>query len=91
MVDLSITRQLAELGRIEFTEQELFYMKEDMKDIIGLMDKVCEFKDGEAYVQETVKYSKLRDDIPDKSYSTEDILKNAKMTGGNSFIVPKVV
>ncbi len=88
MIDME---KIAELSRIEFTEEELGSITEDMKDIIGLMDKVCEFEGGETHIREAVKYGELKADVPGKSCDTEDILKNAKKTRGSCFVVPKVV
>ena len=88
MIDM---KRIAELSRIEFTEEELGSIAEDMKQIIGLMDKVCEFDGGETLIREPVKYGELKADVPQKYYDTQDILKNAKKTQGSCFVVPKVV
>ena len=88
MVDI---KRIAELSCIEFTEEELGSIAEDMKEIIGLMDKVCELDGGEVLNREAVKFGDLKADTPHESYDTQDILKNAKKTQGSCFVVPKVV
>lgn len=92
MFDANLTKHLAQLSKIEFTDEELNKMTEDMTDIISLMDKVCEFKNPvEPYTLDAVDYSDLRSDTHTQSSAPEDITKNAKNVRSNSFVVPKVV
>lgn len=92
MFDIEMTKHLAELSKIEFTEDELNKMTTDMTNIIGLMDKVCEFDTSKApYALEAVSYNDLRRDEHSCSYPTEEITKNSRIVKNNSFIVPKVV
>lgn len=92
MFSAEMTRHLASLSKITFTEEELEKMTEDMTDIIALMDKVREFDPGvKPYRLDAVNYSELRDDEWEKSYDAEDIVMNAKNVKNNSFVVPKVV
>lgn len=92
MFDIELTRHLAELSKIEFTEEELEKMTADMTDITALMDKVCQFDTSvEPYALEAVKHTNLRGDRHAPSYPTEKIVENAKIVKNNSFVVPKVV
>lgn len=92
MFDLSLTKHLADLSKIAFTDDELEKMTEDMTDIIALMDKVCDFEASkETYALNAVSYQDLRKDIPQISLDTEKILKNSNIIKNNSFVVPKVV
>lgn len=92
MVDLELTKYLAELSKIEFTEEELENMTKDMIDIINLMDKVQEIDpNGETYALDAVSYDDLRNDTIKESFKTEKVLKNAKAVKEDSFVVPKVV
>ena len=92
MIDIDITRKLAELSKIAFSDDELETLTEDMKDIIKLMDKVKEVEsENESYRLDALEYDDLREDEVKKSYETEEILKNAEEVRGNSFVVPKVV
>ena len=92
MFDLSLTKHLAELSKIAFTDDELAQMTEDMTDIIALMDKVCDFDASkETYALNPTNYNDLRPDEPTPSVETEKILENSKITKNNSFVVPKVV
>lgn len=92
MIDIELTKHLAELSKIEFNQEELEKMTADMKDIINLMDKVCEFDSSkEPYALDAVKYKDLRADKHAPSYPTDKITRNAKNVKNNSFVVPKVV
>lgn len=92
MFNSELTRHLAELSKIEFSEDELQKMTDDMTSIIELMDKVCEFDTSVTpYALDASKYNDLREDEHRNSYPTEDIIANARNTKNNSFVVPKVV
>ena len=92
MFDSTMTKHLAQLSKIEFTDEELEKMTADMTDIIALMDKVCDFDTSvKPYTLEAVDYKNLRNDSREDSYHTDEIIKNAHNVKNNSFVVPKVV
>ena len=43
MFNSDLTKHLAELSKLELTDEELEQMTADMTNIIAIMDKVCEF------------------------------------------------
>lgn len=92
MFDKKLTAHLAELSKLDFTDEELEKMTEDMTAIAALMDKVRGFEENEKpYTVEPAAYGDLRADEYRNSYPTEDILKNAANVKNDSFVVPKVV
>ncbi len=92
MFNSDLTKHLAELSKIEFTDEELQKMTADMTDIIAIMDKVCDFDTAKkAYALDAVDYKDLRADEYKDSYPTDEITANAKNVKNNSFVVPKVV
>ena len=92
MFDIDLTKHLAELSKINFSDEELAEMTADMSDITQLMDKVSGFADDvEPYELESVDYNDLRADDGKDSEPNEKITKNAKNVKNNSFVVPKVV
>ncbi len=92
MFNSDLTKHLAELSKIEFTDDELERMTSDMTDIIAIMDKVCNFDSAvKPYALDAVDYNDLRSDSHEMSYPTEKIIENAKNVKNNSFVVPKVV
>ena len=92
MFNSDLTKHLAELSKLEFTDEELEQMTADMTNIIAIMDKVCEFDTSKpAYALDAVDYKDLRAEEHRNSYPTKEIVKNAKNVKNNSFVVPKVV
>ena len=92
MFDSDLTRHLAQLSKITFTEGELQKMTNDMTEIIALMDKVREFNENvDPYTLDAVDYNNLRNDNAENSNNAEEITRNAKNVKNNSFVVPKVV
>lgn len=83
---------LSNLGKINFTDEELERFGNDMSEIINLMDKIKEIdisyddtKDNNA-----VSFKDLREDVAKESLSVDELLKNAEHMD-DCFIVPKVV
>ncbi len=92
MFNTDLTKHLAELSKIKFTDSELESMTNDMTNIIAIMDKVKDFDSSKpAYALGAVNYNDLRTDEYRNSYPTEEITSNAKNVKNNSFVVPKVV
>ena len=92
MFDSELTKHLAQLSKINFTDGELDKMTAAMTDIVALMDKVREFNNPvNTYTADAVDYNNLRNDVHSSSSSPEEITGNAKNVKNNSFVVPKVV
>ena len=83
---------LAELGKLELSQNELENVADQMTDIIELMDTIKEIDVTYDPIKDNknVYLNDLRKDIPQPSMSTEKVLSNATNTN-NSFVVPKVV
>ena len=91
-MDLEMVKYLAQLGKLEFSDEELAVKADEMTDIINLMDTVKEiditydaFKDNH-----NVYINDLREDVIKESMKTEKVLQNA-VNSNNCFVVPKVV
>lgn len=92
MFNTELTKHLAELSKLEFTDAELDKMTSDMTNIIAVMDKVCGFDTSKKpYALDAVDYKDLRRDEHGESYPTEKILENANIKRDAAFVVPKVV
>lgn len=92
MFNIDLTKHLAELSKINFTESELNDMTADMAEIVAIMDKVRDFScDISTDKSDAINFNDLRSDIPESSFTTHDIVKNAKTVTANSFTVPKIV
>lgn len=83
---------LSELGKLQFTDEELERVAHEMTDIINLMDTIKEIDvTYDALLDnKNVYLNDLRNDKSQASMQTEKILKNAK-SSNNCFVVPKVV
>ena len=80
MFNSDLTKHLAELSKLEFTDEELEQMTADMTNIIAIMDKVCEFDTSKpAYALDAVDYKDLRADEHRNSYPTEKLLRMRRM------------
>ena len=92
MFDIKLATHLAELSKINFTENELSKIRGEMDEIITLMDTVSDFDCTEkSSTNHTVRLDEIRQDIPLPSTPRKDILKNASEKDKKAFTVPKVV
>ncbi len=92
MFDENLTKHLAELSKLTFSEEELKRVTLQMSDIIDLMDLVKDIDTNEkTFALPKVNFEDLRCDSSRPSFDTEDIIKNAKAVKDNAFSVPKVV
>ncbi len=91
-MNLEMVKYLAELGKLEFTDEALAKTADEMTDIIELMDTIKDF--GLEYDalkdNHNVFLNDLRKDEKLPSMSTEKVLQNA-VNSDNCFVVPKVV
>lgn len=91
-MDAELINHLAGLSKLSFEDDELKQMMVDMENIIKLMDSI---KDADTnsvpFMHECKKYDDLRNDLPNKSFERDEILKNAKIVEKSNFAVPKVM
>lgn len=87
-----MVKYLAELGKLEFTDEALAKTADEMTDIIELMDTIKDF--GLEYDalkdNHNVFLNDLRKDEKLPSMPTEKVLQNA-VNSDSCFVVPKVV
>ena len=91
-MDMNMVKYLAELSKLEFTDEELEKTAAEMSDIIELMDGVKGYdvtyyahKDNHNVFLESLRTDEKHDSMP-----TEKVLANAVNQDG-AFVVPKVV
>lgn len=91
-MDLEMVKYLAELGKLEFSEDALEKTANEMTDIIDLMDTVKEIDITYDALKDNhdVYLNDLREDVPAPSMDTKKVLQNA-VNSNNCFVVPKVV
>ena len=94
---MEITRatinHLAELSKLEFSEEEALAIQKDLQNMIGMVEKLDEINtdDVEPLLFMSAEHSITRSDIMKTSLSQEEALQNAPETSAPYFIVPKVV
>lgn len=91
-MDMQMVKYLADLSKLEFSEEKLEETAGQMTDIIGLMDTVKEIDvTYDAYKDNhDVFLPELRADSVVPSMATDMIVSNA-VSSDNCFVVPKVV
>ena len=91
MYTIDVTRKLARLSKLKFSNNDLSIIHSEMTEIIALMDMVKEFSSNNSYERDAKSYSNLREDICIDSFSPKDILANAKNVKNQAFIVSKLI
>jgi aspartyl-tRNA(Asn)/glutamyl-tRNA(Gln) amidotransferase subunit C len=91
-LDLKMVSYLSKLSKLNFTDDELEQVAQDMTSIIEIMDTIKEIdiKYDALADNKNVYINDLREDVMEESMPTEKILKNA-VNSDNCFVVPKVV
>lgn len=99
MSNFELITYLAKLSGLDFPENRLAEVAEEMKEIITLMDEVKSFDDEElqrdvrdaARLTLPTEYDCLRTDKAELSPCVEKMLSNTKEKNDLGIIVPKIV
>jgi len=86
-------RKVAQLGRLELSDEEVSQFSGQLSSIVGYIEKLDELNtDGvEPLAHCLPVYNVLRDDAPQPSLSNEQALANAPDTEDVYFKVPKIL
>lgn len=86
-------RQLANLARLEFNEEDTIQIRKDLEKMISFVEKLGELdtEGVEPLLHMTSNTDVLREDIPTGSITREEGLYNAPDSNGTFFFVPKVI
>ena len=88
-----LVQHIAHLARLEFQGEELKAIKGDMQNIISFMDKLSELDTDEVepliFMSDEVNV--LREDLVEKTVTSEQALKNAPKKDSDYFRIPKVL
>lgn len=92
-IDDKLIDHIAHLSRLSFEGKEREAIKKDMEQITGFIEKLGELDTNNVtpliFMNDEV--NRLRDDIPVKSLTHEEILKNAPKKDTDYFRIPKVL
>jgi aspartyl-tRNA(Asn)/glutamyl-tRNA(Gln) amidotransferase subunit C len=88
-----LVQHIAHLARLEFQGEDLKAIKGDMQNIISFMDKLSELDTDEVdpliFMSDEVNV--LREDVVEKTATSEQALKNAPKKDSDYFRIPKVL
>ncbi len=86
-------KYVAHLARIELKPKELEKLSQQLKDILGFIDKLKKLDIKEISPTSHILpiNNVFREDIPRRSLPSDKVLENAPQKQGNFFGVPKVI
>lgn len=92
-ISLSDVEYLAELSRLEFSDEEASKMQKDLSSIIDYVNKLNDIKTQDIAAKEHILNlsNVLRQDVVMQSLSNEEALKNAYDSEENYFKVPQLM
>ena len=92
-INVAMIDKLAHLARLQFDDTEKVQIKNDLQNMIGMIEKMNELdtSDVAPLLHITDNVNMLREDIVKGSITNEEALKNAANKNAPFFIVPKVI
>ncbi|GEP90058.1 aspartyl/glutamyl-tRNA(Asn/Gln) amidotransferase subunit C [Chitinophaga terrae (ex Kim and Jung 2007)] len=92
-VNDALVQQLADLARLEFSEQERTEIRGDLQRMITFVEKLNELDTSNVapLLHLTADYNVFRDDAVHSSVSRAEALKNAPEATDEYFKVPKII
>lgn len=90
-MDLKEIQHLAELSKLEFSNEELESFALDFASLVNLADNIKNADIKSKRVLNALDLKDLREDEVKKSLPAKTILKNAPVSKKDSFVVPRVV
>lgn len=92
-VSLEEARKIANLARLQFTDEELENYRNHLNEVLAYVDKLNELDTEQVeptfYTQSSE--NALREDEKKASLPIEEVMKNAPLHGHDFFRVPKVI
>ena len=90
MVDINDVKHVADLSRLEFSNDELLKIQEDLSNIVNYCSQLS-MANVETTETKSEEQGTLREDIVRQSMDKSDVVKNAPFHNDSAFIVPRVV
>jgi aspartyl-tRNA(Asn)/glutamyl-tRNA(Gln) amidotransferase subunit C len=92
-IDDKLIQDLAKLAKLEFDEKSSINMQEDLKKIIGFVDKLSEIDTSniEPLIYLSEEKNVLREDKIGEMLSQKEALSNAPKKDSDYILVPKVI
>lgn len=92
-IDKKLISDLAKLAKLDFDDKSSLDMQDDLKKIIGFVDKLSEINTDniEPLVYLSEELNVMRDDMEVQNLSQENALKNAPKKDSDYILVPKIL
>ncbi|MEZ5013359.1 MAG: Asp-tRNA(Asn)/Glu-tRNA(Gln) amidotransferase subunit GatC [Chitinophagales bacterium] len=92
-VDNAMIDKLADLAKLEFSEEEKAHVRQDLTNMLQFIDtlKALEVDGVEPLVYINESTNVLRPDIPQMEITKDEALMNAPLADSDYFKVPKVL
>ena len=89
----AMIEKLANLARLRFDDNEKVLIKQDLQNMIGLIEKMNDLDTSnvEPLLHMTANVNMMREDIVTGSITNEEAMQNAANKKAPFFIVPKVI
>jgi len=89
----ALFEKLANLARLKFDETEKLQIKNDLQNMIGLIEKMNDLDTSnvEPLLHMTANVNMWREDVIKGSITNEEAMQNASNKNAPFFIVPKVI
>ena len=95
MVSIEEVKKVADLAKLEFSENELSALTSELNNVLGYIDQLKEVDVSNIKplenLNEAIEQSALRADETKPCLNIEEALKNAPKAADNYFLVPKVL
>jgi len=92
-ISLEEVKHVAHLARLHLTEEEMVSYQTELEKILVLMDQLNELdtEQVEPTTRVIKQFNVLREDIPSKGLSQEEVLKNAPSHQDGQIKVPSIM
>ncbi|HOG69196.1 MAG TPA: Asp-tRNA(Asn)/Glu-tRNA(Gln) amidotransferase subunit GatC [Fibrobacteraceae bacterium] len=93
MLERSDILKLAKLSRLDLSEADMESVSTHLGQMLNHMEALCELdlSGVEPMTGVENETTPLREDVPQPSFSTEQIFRNAPKVESDHFVIPKVI
>ena len=92
-VDKDTVKRIARLARLSLDEAQIIAMEQELNSLLAWVEQLQEVDCAGIHPMTSVVEArlKMRDDVVTDGGYAEDLMKNAPLSEGHFFVVPKVV
>ena len=90
-MDIKEIEHLAELSKLEFSQEELQSFSKEFEQLVEFADVVKNSSESGEICYNTLDMNNLRQDCPKPSMEVEKLLQNTPKVANQSIVVPRIV